>query len=218
MRIVLVGHGTAHPAGQQVGRRITEAVAAALPADEIVWAWADVVEPRLDAVLTAAPADVVVPIFLASGYHVRTDIPSVINSVGGRCRLTPAVGPDLVPALRDRLTEAEARHGRVDALVLGAAGSSRADAVAEVVAAADRLAELIDRPVTTGFVSAATPRVDAAVAQVRAAYGRVGLVSWLLAEGHFHDQLCAVGADLVTAPIADHPVLIETVLDRIRTA
>ena len=215
MRIVLVGHGTANPAGQDVGRRIRDQVAARRPEADVRWAWVDVVEPQLPEVLAEVPDAIVVPVFLASGYHVRTDIPQAVAATGQLARVTSAVGPDLVAAVADHVRTAEAGH-EAPSVVLAAAGSSRPNAVAEVHAAAERLSVLLDRPVTAGFATAAEPDIPTAVSRSRSQHGgAVTVASWLLAPGYFHDRLAASGADLVTPPIADHPLLIETVLRRI---
>ncbi|MDN5726782.1 MAG: hypothetical protein L0G99_12750 [Propionibacteriales bacterium] len=222
MRIVLVGHGTANPAGQDVGWRIRDEVAARLPGVDVAWAWVDVARPRLADVLTPASDQVVVPVFLASGYHVRTDLPAIIAAAGGRARVTPAVGPELIGAVADRLRTAETASGQIaDAVVLGAAGTTSAAAAGEVAVTADQLAERLRRPVGVGFVSAATPRLGEAITQARSRYGSdavIAIATWLLAPGHFHDQLGLAGADLVAEPIADHPLLVETVLRRVREA
>jgi sirohydrochlorin ferrochelatase len=46
----------------------------------------------------------------------------------------------------------------------------------------------------------------------------VAVASYLLAPGHFQDQLYASGADWVTEPLGGHPALAGLVIDRYRTA
>ncbi len=46
----------------------------------------------------------------------------------------------------------------------------------------------------------------------------VAVASYLLAPGHFQDQLSASGADWVTDPLGDHPAMAGLVLDRYRIA
>nr|WP_281373299.1 CbiX/SirB N-terminal domain-containing protein [Kineococcus aurantiacus] len=99
---------------------------------------------------------------------------------------------------------------------MAAAGSSDAQAQADVARAAQLLAQRVGRPVTTGFLSAQEPSVADAVAA--AGPGPVAVVSYLLAPGVFSARLDAVGADLVTAPLGVHPALVELVLDRYDTA
>ncbi|WP_040923931.1 sirohydrochlorin chelatase, partial [Saccharomonospora iraqiensis] len=76
--------------------------------------YADVRAPDLTSVLrrVRGPA-VVVPAFLASGYHVRTDIPAQVAASGHPdVTVTAAFGaaPELVGALHDRLREAGHRE------------------------------------------------------------------------------------------------------------
>jgi sirohydrochlorin ferrochelatase len=59
--------------------------------------------------------------------------------------------------------------------------------------------------------------VPDAVAALRAAgAGRVAVASWLLAPGLFQRRLAACGADVVAAPLADHPAVAELVVNRYR--
>jgi sirohydrochlorin ferrochelatase len=57
------------------------------------------------------------------------------------------------------------------------------------------------------------------VGELRARTGQpVAAATYLLAPGHFHDQLRHAGADWVTAPLGGHPALAGVVIDRYRTA
>ena len=71
MRLVLAVHGTAAPAGQQVYRDLADRIGRHVPT---VLAHLDVQVPLLPDV--AQPGDVVVPLLLARGYHVRVDCAS----------------------------------------------------------------------------------------------------------------------------------------------
>jgi uroporphyrin-III C-methyltransferase / precorrin-2 dehydrogenase / sirohydrochlorin ferrochelatase len=44
------------------------------------------------------------------------------------------------------------------------------------------------------------------------------VATYLLAPGHFHDQLQRAGARWVTAPLGGHPALAGLVIDRYRVA
>ena len=90
--LVLAFHGTEKPAGQQLARRVVLAVAAALPQVKVHLGWADVLTPTLTQTLSAVGPAVVVPCFLASGYHVTSDLPAAVQASGGRARLTPSLG------------------------------------------------------------------------------------------------------------------------------
>lgn len=209
MKLVLVAHGTRHPGGAVVINEIAAAMQSCVDVPVLV-AYADVVQPDVTSVLDG-PA-VVVPAFLASGYHVRVDIPHQI-ALSGRpdVVLAPALGPDplVVEAVRDRLREAGHRRG--DAVVLAAAGSSDQRALADVRAAARLL-----RASGIGYVATATPRVPDVVEGL--GDRRVAVASWLLAPGAFHGSLASCGADVVSAPIGAHPLVVEALLRRYRDA
>jgi sirohydrochlorin ferrochelatase len=165
---------------------------------------------------------VVLPAFLAAGYHVRTDLPAQLAACGAdpaRFPVTPALGPDplLARAARARLADAGWRYG--DAVVLGAAGSSDPAAVAQVRAAGRLLGGEVGRRVHVGFAATAVPSVDALVAALRAAgERRIAVASWLLAPGMFHARLAASGADVVAAPLGAHPDVVAAAAQRYASA
>jgi sirohydrochlorin ferrochelatase len=199
MKLVLAFHGTRDPRGAVVCEEIASLVQPSVDVPVEV-AYADVRQPDVRSVVDG-PC-IVVPVFLASGYHVRKDIPEQI----GRRQdvvLTSPLGLDAVPAVRDRLREAGFRRG--DAVVLAAAGSSDARALADVRRAAALLGAS-----AVGYVATATPRVPDVVAGLRGR--RVAVASWLLAPGTFHGSLAECGADVVSAPIGAHPLVVDALL------
>jgi sirohydrochlorin ferrochelatase len=216
--LVLVAHGTRHPAGAQTVESLAELVAARLPV-EVRVAYADVRAPDVTAVLSEVdgPA-VVVPAFLSSGYHVRVDVPAQVARSGrdsGRDTVvTPAFGPapELVSAAYSRLVTAGWRRG--DAVVLAAAGSSDPRAQAEEARAARLLSGYVGTRVRIGYATA-TPRIDEVVARTG---GRVAVASWLLAPGLFHRTASACGAAVVADPIGSHPAVADLVVARYRAA
>jgi sirohydrochlorin ferrochelatase len=99
--------------------------------------------------------------------------------------------------------------------VLAAAGSSDPLATATVRAAADALSAAAAVPVTAGFAAGSRPGIAEAVSDLRAGGAdRVAVASYLIAAGQFHDLAVASGADVVAAPLADHPALARLVLAR----
>ena len=208
--LVLAMHGTLNTAGQDVATALVEAVATRLPDVRVRLGWADVLTPTLTETLTGIGDAVVVPAFLTAGYHVTSDLPAAIQASGGRARIAGLIGPDILAAVADRLAEA---GGPGDAVVLAAAGSKRQRSLDEVAEAARQLARLVGRPVVPAFVTAATPTVPDAVAALRAAgHARVSVATYLLAPGVFADRLQEAGADVVSAPIGVHPLVVEAVL------
>jgi sirohydrochlorin ferrochelatase len=225
--LVLVAHGSRDEAAHVCVGVIADAVRAALPDVTVRVGYVDVRAPTVaDAVadLRGAGHDgaVVVPAFLAAGYHVRTDLPAQLAACGAdpaRFPVTPSLGPDplLARAACRRLAEAGWRYG--DAVVLAAAGSSDAAALAEVRAAGRMLAAEVGRRVRLGFVATAVPRVDGVVAALRAAgERRIAVASWLLAPGLFHARLAEVGADVVAAPLGAHPDVVAAIVARYTAA
>jgi len=219
--LVLVAHGSRDDAAHACVEEIVDAVRAALSGVEVRLGYVDVRGPKVADAVAGMDGAVVVPAFLASGYHVRTDLPAQLADCGAprdRFRVTPAIGADplLARAARARLAEAGWRYG--DAVVLAAAGSSDPAALAEVRAAGRMLAAEVGRKARVGFVATATPRVDAVVADLRAlGERRIAIASWLLAPGIFHRRIAAA-ADVVAAPLGAHPDVVATIVARYHAA
>ncbi|MFE4463777.1 sirohydrochlorin chelatase [Oerskovia sp. NPDC056781] len=243
---VLVGcsHGTNNPDGQAAIRAILDDVRATRPDLDVREAFVDVQQPEVAAVVTQAVAPpaagegpggaaVVVPLLLSTGFHVNVDITEAVSPEHegrgpqhGAGTAARALGPDprLAEILADRLAEAGVRPH--DAVVLAAAGSSKAGAARDVEAVAEFLRAHHDGPVTVGFGAMATPTVRDAVGAARETLAatapggtgtpapRVVVAAYLLAPGFFHDRLLETGADLVTAPLAPDARLTAIVLDR----
>jgi len=217
---VLIGcsHGTGSPTGRAAIRAVLAGVRAARGELDVREAFVDLQEPAVaDAVAAVAASGgsaVVVPLLLSAGFHVHVDIEAAV--AGPRAVATVPLGPDprLVLVLLDRLAAAGA--GPDDAIVLAAAGSTdpRGVIAVEAVAAALRAAWR-GGPVTVGYGAGSTPRVPDAVRAARdAGARRVVIAAYLLAPGFFRDRLTEAGADVVTAPLAPDPRLVEIVLDR----
>ncbi|PSL08310.1 sirohydrochlorin ferrochelatase [Haloactinopolyspora alba] len=213
--LVAVAHGTRDPDGPVVLEQLLDDVRRRLPDVDVRVGYVDVIEPTLEDVLATVGEDaVVVPMFLASGYHVRVDVPDAVKATGGTAVVTPALGPDdaVVEAVAARL---RAAGDLPDAVVMAAAGSSDADALAEVETAGRRLGALLDREVVVGYVTTASPSVGEAVASLRASgAASVGVASYLLAPGLFQRRLDGVGADLVAPPIGPHERVVDLIVER----
>ncbi|QAY71000.1 sirohydrochlorin chelatase [Xylanimonas protaetiae] len=250
--LLAVSHGTSSPTGAAAVAALVDAVRDHLRdhrldqevdhrGGRVAGGFVDVQQPDVPASLAALGADgpggapvVVVPLLLAAGYHVHVDLRDDVaaaRAAGADVRLAGALGPDdrLVDVLQRRLAEAGLRDG--DHVVLAAAGSSDARALDDCEAVARELAaRLRTQPVTLAYVSAAQPRVPAAVAAARgpaAASGggapRVVVATFLLAPGYFADLVAAAGGDVTTAPLltADGPIppeLVAIVADRFGAA
>lgn len=221
MTVVVAVHGTRDPAGVAVAHQLVDALRTRLSGRPVLLSFVDVLGPSVREVVAGAPGSVtVVPAFLSSGYHVRTDVPREVCATGRRdVTVSAALGPHplLVSAMADRLRAAGWRRG--DAVVLAAAGSSDPRAVTDVRAAARQLSGKIGSRVRVGFVATGAPRVAPLVAGLRAAgQPRVAVASWLLAPGLFHRRLASVEADVVAAPLGAHPEVVDRLAQLAGTA
>lgn len=237
--LVLVAHGTRSARGVEMIAALADAVATELgaavsgrgaepaqtegaaPNAALRTAFVDVLGPSPSEVLRDldGPA-VLVPAFLASGYHVYQDVPREVAESGhAAVAVTAAMGPDpaLTRVMAMRLRAAGWRPG--DAVVFAAAGSSDSRARQDVRRAAGMLAEQLGAPVRIAYVATGAPRVPETVADLRAAGSeRVFIASYLLAHGLFHQRLHDAGADGVAEPIGVHPAVVRLIADRYRSA
>ena len=219
--LVLLAHGSRRPGPSSVLSRTAERVGTILPEVEVRTGYVELQSPDPATALEGLVDPVVLPFFLARGYHVVHDVPAAVERHGsGTVAGHLGVEARLVEAVAQRLHEASAPLGGLaglDHIVLGAAGSRQAAALEEVEAITRLLEVRLGREVTPAYLSAARPSVRDAVSTARARGARrVGVATYLLAEGRFHRALHSTGADVVAAPIGDHPALAELVALRYR--
>lgn len=219
--LVLAAHGTADPHGRHTLSTIAQAVDQRLPGVQVRLGFVDVCRPRLADVLRDTPEAVVVPLFLAAGYHVHIDIPAAVNAAStalGTEHL--GSGPLIVQALAARLLE-EATDTHPSAVLLASAGSSMAAARGEVTAVAAALARRLQVPVEVAFLSGPRAGLAAAYAALQqhtpTTPGRdhkVVVAAHLLAPGHFYALLAQQANQLGlphSEPIGNHHALINRV-------
>jgi sirohydrochlorin ferrochelatase len=212
MTLVLAAHGTRDPAGGRVIHDLADRIRRRLSTVDVRIAFADVTSPSVTEVLRSVdgPA-VVVPAFLASGYHVRVDIPEQVERSGhGSVTITEPFGPapTLVGAVHQRLVEA---GWLAEPVIFAAAGSSDPRALADVRRAAELLAARTGSTVHIGYITTATPKVTDLVRGTKFA-----VASWLLAPGLFHRVLRDTGAK-VAEPIGAHDNAVDLVIRRYRS-
>jgi sirohydrochlorin ferrochelatase len=203
-RLLAVAHGTASPAGSATTARLLDAVRAARPGVPVDLCFLDVAAPRLADALDERPT-VVVPMLLSTGYHVQTDIPRAA-ATHPQVRVARHLGPDplLVDALVDRLGPV----ADADTVALVGAGSTRAEAAAELADTGRLLAARLHRPV----------RVLTLADDIRPALapGPVRVATYLLAEGQFLTTLqrAVDGIGTAAAPLGDHHALVQLAWQR----
>ena len=220
---ILVAHGTRQPEGIVMIGELAEQVSSLL-GQPVRVAFVDVLGPNPAEILAAEaesgrPA-ILVPAFLARGYHVGVDVPTQVAASGHPdVTITPALGPDdrVATVVAARLTESGWHAG--DSVVLAAAGSSDPLAHNDLKHAAEMLSGLLGSPVKVAFAATGGPSVGEAVADLRSqGASRVVIASYLLADGLFQRRLREAGADLVTEPLGTHPGIAQVVADRFITA
>ncbi|MFF5791040.1 sirohydrochlorin chelatase [Paeniglutamicibacter sp. NPDC012692] len=225
LHVVACAHGTDNPTGRGLVNGLREDLAAVLAADgihaEVHEAYVDVQEPRLEAVLAALPPGeeaIVAPLLLSEGFHTSVDIAKAV-ATRALTRTAAPLGPDplMAEVLAQRLAEAGHRPG--DAVVLAAAGTRIEAGQQQAARMAGHLADFLGQPVSVAYCSAATPSVPDAVAAARAAgASRVGIASFLLAPGFFHDRLAGAGADYVTGALLPSVTIAKCVAGRLAEA
>ncbi|MFI7600020.1 sirohydrochlorin chelatase [Actinoplanes sp. NPDC049681] len=200
--LLAVAHGTRSAAGQSQIRDLVDRVAGRLPGVEVRLAYVDVQQPRVADAIRAT--DVVVPLLLSAGHHVRVDIGEAAAAAGAV--VAPPLGPDpvLVDILRRRLPPC-------DAVVLASAGSSDPAWRAEVDGVAAELGG------TVAYASGRERLVPDVVARLRrSGKRRIVVAAYLLADGLFYRSLHRAGADRVTAPLCEDPAVADLVRTRFR--
>ena len=219
MSLILAAHGTRRPGGVAMIGDLAANVSA-LVERTVQVAFVDVLGPTPSEVLSSAgrPA-VVVPAFLARGYHVRTDLPAHVAASGHpNATVTPALGPsrEIAQIVAQQLVKSGWRPG--DSVILAAAGTSDPRARADLRITAALVSALTRSSVDLGFAATGDPHVCEAVERARRRGRRVVVASYLLADGLFHEVLRASGADIVTRPLGTHPGLARLIASRFQSA
>lgn len=225
--LVLAWHGTANPAGPPTIASITARVRRLVGVPvHTAWVDAEAAGPagRGDAlpdVLARVGDCVLVPCFLAAGYHVTHDVPDAAASAPGRVRVTPHLGARLGGVLRRRVAEA---GGPGDHVVLAVVGSRRADARAEVDAVASALAADLGVGVEVADLFGG----DQVGQAVRRAHDRgasdVLVAPWTIAPGRWRERLQGLAGPApsprvrVADPLGDHPDVAGTIAAHHRAA
>ncbi len=218
--LIAVAHGTRDPSGAAAVHQLLDAVRRLRPSLQVEIGYLDLLRPSLHDVLARRRDEVVlVPLLLGAGYHVHTDIPAVVATAGCRtARVSAALGPDplLATALAERLTQAGwSGAGEDAAVVLAAAGSTDRRANADTVRMARLLRARLGRPVTAGYLCAASPTPAEAVAALRArGHREVAVARYLMAPGFFADRASASGGCLTSGPLGAHEAVARLVLRR----
>ncbi|QHV83810.1 sirohydrochlorin chelatase [Streptomyces sp. 604F] len=216
--LLALAHGTRDREGIRVVRELTARARYLRPGTRVELAWLGLVEPTVSEALARLPGPVVaVPLLLARGYHVRTDIPALLTAPeAARVRVAPALGPS--PRLAEAAAAQLARAGRPPGptpVVLAAAGSADPHARADTHHSARLLAAHLNAPVTPAFLGGTGPDPAEAVATWRSrGHPDVAVAAHLLAPGFFLDRLRGTGARWVSGALGPREPVAELVWER----
>ncbi|WP_195731349.1 sirohydrochlorin chelatase [Streptomyces albidoflavus] len=216
--LLALAHGTRDQEGIRVVRELTARVRGLRPGTRVELAWLGLVEPTVSQALARLPGPVVaVPLLLARGYHVRTDIPALLTGPdAARVRVAPALGPS--PRLAEAAAAQLARAGRPPGptpVVLAAAGSTDPRARADTHRSAHLLATHLNAPVTPAFLGGTGPDpADAVTTWHSHGHTDVAVAAHLLAPGFFLDRLRGTGARWVGGALGRREPVAELVWER----
>jgi sirohydrochlorin ferrochelatase len=218
--LILVAHGTREPAGPREINRIAHATSHHIGV-AVHPSYVDVIGPTVAEVLAALRGPVVVlPAFLASGYHVRHDLPAQVAAACSDADvfLAGALGPapELAAAMLTRLREAGWSRG--DRVLFAAAGSSDDGALAEVRSAATLLGRRCGQWLNPSFVTTPRPLTRKMAGALCTASQHVFIAPYLLAPGLFHRRLVELPVSAVAEPIGAQPAVIDLIACRYEAA
>ena len=221
--LVAASHGTDNIGGAKSISDLVKKVAKALPDVKVLEAFVDVQQPDVPASFSEAASfgvtDItIVPLLLATGYHVRQDIADASfefneSHSGTEVIISPALGPDerMVDVLIQRLDEAGATAATAadDLIVFTVAGSSDQRAQAESELVKLMLEEALtarngfETKVEIAFLSAAEPKLKDLIPKLKFQNPRKRVVvsTYLLADGFFAGLTNKVGAHLASEPL-----------------
>lgn len=213
--IVIVGHGTANRTGAAETAAVAEQVARLVPGTPVELGFLEVIEPSIDTVVGRL-ADrgcrelLVVPILLFAAGHAKRDVPAAVAEAALRrglaVRQAAPLGlhPAIVRLVRRRYCETVAGLPSLpagEALLVVGRGASDPTAGPQLWALVRRcfagMSRVATQPVRVGFVAAARPTLDEAIAALgRSAVGqplcrRVVVQPHLLFCGHVENQVTA---------------------------
>ncbi|TXJ07292.1 MAG: cobalamin biosynthesis protein CbiX [Aeromicrobium sp.] len=200
--LVLCSHGTADQRGQEVIRRFANTLQNRLDGARVIRAVVDVEAHQLDEVLSQNPEpSVVVPLLLSSGYHVNHDI-ATIAARHLHVTVAKPLGPSISLARQAAHQLLERGLTRNDHVVFAASGSSQERAMHDVAQAALYLSNVLGTSVHLGHLGGHGRNLHDVVRSLQALEsGNVFVSTYLLAPGHFYDQVLRCESDFVTEPL-----------------
>lgn len=221
--LILTAHGSADPRSAEVTNAVAEQIRILRPNLDVRVAFCEKSSPNLRDVLAGLDRPgVVTPLLLASAYHARVDIPTMLDGAKVPVQQADTLGEDprLVEVLRQRLAERGViATARDTAVLVVAVGSSHAEANARTTTVASALAaETRWADVRVAYATGPQPSVSDGITELRRTGARrIVLAPWFIAPGKITDRVAATADSArieMSDPLGAHPLLAATVLDR----
>lgn len=232
--LLLIAHGSRDPRHAATVHALAGRVRALCPDVRVETGFLDFTLPSVHGVLETLAAQgvrdvVALPLLLTRAFHAKADIPAVLREAPPRLRIRRAevLGPSplLLTALERRLREAGADPADRSStgVVLASAGSTDPEAIAVIAQVAREWRRTGWCAVRPAFASAALPRTEDAVRELRAAgCARVAVAPYVLAPGFLPDRIARgareAGADVLAGALGPSPEIADLVVRRYREA
>ncbi|MET7378886.1 sirohydrochlorin chelatase [Streptomyces sp. NPDC005526] len=228
--LVVVAHGSRDARHAATVHALVERVRRMRPGLRVETGFLDFNVPSVPAVLESLAAEgvrdvVALPLLLTRAFHAKADIPAVLREAPPRLRIRQAevLGPSplLIGALERRLYEAglDPAEKSSTGVVLASAGSTDPEASAVIADIAREWRHTGWCAVRPAFASAALPRTEDVVRELRAlGCARVAVAPYVLAPGFLPDRIARgaaeARADVLAEVLGPAPEVARVLLER----
>lgn len=235
--LLVVAHGSRDPRHAATVHALVARVREACPGLRVETGFLEFNAPSVPRIMERLAAEgvrevVALPLLLTRAFHAKADIPAVLSEAAGRLprlsiRQAEVLGPSplLTAALERRLQEAGLRPGDRSStgVVLASAGSSDPEAIAVIAEIAREWRHTGWCAVRPAFASAALPRTEDAVRELRdAGVRRIAVAPYVIAPGFLPDRIVRgareAGADVLAEVLGPSPELAELLVRRYEEA
>ncbi|MFI1171608.1 sirohydrochlorin chelatase [Streptomyces melanogenes] len=234
--LLVIAHGSRDPRHAATVHALVRRVRSLRPGLRVETGFLDFNAPSVPRVLERLAFEgvrevVALPLLLTRAFHAKADIPAVLAQAPPQLdiRLADVLGPSplLLSTVERRLQEALYEAGlapadkRSTGVVLASAGSTDPEAIAVIADVARELRHTGWCAVRPAFASAALPRTEDAVRELRASgVRRVAVAPYVIAPGFLPDRIArgAQDADVLADVLGAAPELARLLLVRYEEA